>query len=125
MGTLSPIGLATRLGEEDEDIHEEGNEAKKSKLAEKDAILTTEFKEAMSIYLITFFSQRPLITCKQIDEFKKNGLDKQDGEKESKPSRDPRQRKNWKNTHNHLGIPYCTSSWVLTKTTEKGDQGTR
>lgn len=55
MGTLSPIRLATRPGEEDEDIHEEGNEAKKSKLAEKDAILTTEFKEAMSIYLITFF----------------------------------------------------------------------
>ena len=94
MGILSPIGLATRLGEEGEDINDEGNEAKKAKLMEKDATLTAELKEAMSLYLITSFSSPwPLITCEHIDEFKKHGLDKQDGEKESKPSRGPPTKK--------------------------------
>ncbi|KAL7515188.1 hypothetical protein ACHAXN_012523 [Cyclotella atomus] len=92
MGILMPLGLATRPGEEGTDIDDEGNEAKRAKLMEMDACLTDQFKTAMAAYLITSCSSPwPLITREQIEEYKKNGDIKkqQDGEKESKPSRDP------------------------------------
>jgi transcription initiation factor TFIIH subunit 4 len=90
MGILMPLGLATRPGEEGDDIDDEGNEAKRTKLMEKDACLTEQFKTAMAAYLITSCSSPwPLITREQMDEYKKHGQEKHDGEKESKPSRDP------------------------------------
>lgn len=90
MGILMPLGLSSRPGEENDDIDDEGNEAKRTKLMEKDACLTESFKTAMAAYLITSCSSPwPLITREQIEEYKKNGDAKQDGKKETKPSRDP------------------------------------
>ena len=90
MGILMPLGLATRPGDEPDDIDDERSEAKRAKLMEKDACLTEEFKSAMTAYLITSCSSPwPLITPEQVEEYKKNGQEKQDGEKEAKPSRDP------------------------------------
>ena len=104
MGILNPLGLASSrdsddnlLGVEEGDHDDEGgnNEAKRNKLMEKDACLTQEFKVAMSAYLITSCSSPwPLITRPQIEEYKRQNTGsehskKEDGEKESKPSRDP------------------------------------
>ena len=104
MGILMPLGLATLPGDEIGEIEDEGTDAKRAKLMGQDACLTEEFKKAMAAYLITSCSSPwPLITSEQIAEYKKNSNAKQDGEKESKPSRDPPSLKELES--------YTQSSW--------------
>ena len=94
MSIIESLGLGTHPGElegDDNDVDEDENERRK-KLLERDAVLTPEFKAAMTQCLATASSSPwPMISKELIEEHKRSGGDNaasHDGEKE-KPSRDP------------------------------------